>query len=107
MRGWWLPLLLIPAWCEAESQLSPARFGDKPPQAVARVDFRIIVPATLSLQIQDGILLVGSNHRSLLYTGRAPGAPTIINASHQHLIQERLHCGELASGKLICTVSAP
>jgi|HubBroStandDraft_6_1064221.scaffolds.fasta_scaffold10803_4 hypothetical protein len=107
MRGWWLLLLLIPTWCVAESQLAPPPLRGKPPQATARLDFRIIIPATLSLQLKDGVLLVSSNHRSLLYSGPAQGEPRIINAAHQHVIQERLSCGKFPGRTLICTVSTP
>ena len=120
--------LLLPFWAAAESHLQVDTVSEKA-SATAHVDFRIVIPKVLSLDVAGGDTLgsgaqniaIYSNNRTVTLaasTGRVPAARNgvILRAAARRVIAREAACQlpadatpsvALRTNGMICTVSMP
>ena len=103
-RGVWIVILLLPALASAESLLAPVP-RNAASHATAHVDFKIVIPSVLYLQVGD-TATVATNSRSVTFS--SDFGNRIVAAARRHLIVEHTQCSYPATGAAAtCTVAAP
>jgi hypothetical protein len=100
----WIVMLLLPAWVSADSQLAPLpRNGAS--HAVARLDFKIVIPTVLYLQVGD-TATIATNGRSMTFSSNV--GSRIATAARRGVIVEHTQCSDPAVGTAAtCTAATP
>ena len=105
--------LLLPLMTMAESHLHTGTGAAL--VATAHMNFKIVIPQVLSLQVGDmGPVAVMSNGRTLALTAtaRAPSAKpapgnVILSAAARKVIAQDAVCASTGAGPVLCTASLP